>query len=310
MYRNLDIGTLRSLLAVIDSGGVTRAANRLHLTQSAVSMQIKRLEEALDLTLLDRGGRGVTPTAEGEQLAAYARKMVALNDAAIERMVAPQFEGEVSLGLPCDLIYPHAPDILRRFDNDFPRVHVRFVSSYTTSLLADFRAGKLDVIVTTEDHPDPDAETISEMPLQWYGAVGGRAYSQRPLRFASSLHCSFRPISIRALDEAGIVWDNGVVTENDDAALAATSADMCVTSLLGCGEAVEIEPIPASAKLPPLPQISCNLYRARDTQNAELTRELARYVKDAFANAGKQTREKSRSRQQVPASLASGMAPA
>lgn len=283
MHRNLDIATLRSLLSVIDAGGVTRAANRLHLTQSAVSMQIKRLEDALDLRLLDRGGRGVTPTADGEQLAAYARKMVRLNDAAVERMVAPHFEGEVSLGLPCDLIYPHAPEVLRRFDADFPRVHVRFVSCYTTGLLADFRAGKLDVIVTTEDHPDPDAETINEMPLRWYGAIGGRAHAARPLRFASSTQCSFRPISIRALDGAGIAWENGVVTENDDAALAATSADMCVTTLLGCGEAVKIEPVPASARLPALPQISCNLYCARDTRNASLAKELSRYVKDAFS---------------------------
>ena len=283
MYRNLDTATLRSLLAVIDAGGVTRAANRLHLTQSAVSMQIKRLEEAMDLRLLDRTGRGVTPTAEGEQLAAYARRIVALNDEAVERMIAPDFEGEVSLGLPCDLIYPHGPAVLRRFDNDFPRVHVRFVSSFTSSLLADFRAGKLDVIVTTEDHPDPDAETVVEKPLQWFGAIGGRACIRRPLRFASAIHCSFRPITIRAMEEAGIPWENGVVTENDDAALAATSADMCVTTLLGCGEAVKIAPVPASAKLPTLPTISCNLYCAKDTQNAALAKELARYVKDAFA---------------------------
>lgn len=298
MYRNLDIATLRSLIAVIDAGGVTRAANRLHLTQSAVSMQIKRLEDALSLTLLDRSGRGVVATAEGEQLATYARKMIALNDAAVERMVAPQFEGEVSLGLPCDLIYPHAPVILRRFDKDFPRVHVRFISSYTTNLLADFRAGKLDVIVTTEDHPAPDAETINEMTLQWYGATGGRAWAQRPLRYASASHCSFRPLSIRAMEEAGIPWENGVVTENDDAALAATSADLCVTTLLGCGESVQIEPVPASAKLPPLPQISFNLYCAAQSQNAALAKELARYVKDAFAAPITKGRDKSRSRQQ------------
>jgi DNA-binding transcriptional LysR family regulator len=282
MYRNLDIGTLRSLLAVIDTGGVTRAANRLHLTQSAVSMQIKRLEEALDLSLLNRSGRGVSATAEGEQLATYARKIIDLNDAAIERMVAPQYEGEIALGMPCDLIYPHAPKVLRRFGEDFPRVHVRFVSSYTTSLLEDFHAGKLDVIVTTEDHPD--AETVTEMPLQWWGAIGGRASAERPLSFASATHCSFRPLSIRVLEEAGIPWKNGVVTENDDAALAATSADMCVTTLLGCGDAVQIEPVPASAKLPPLPLISINMYMAVDTGNAALARELGGYVRDAFAS--------------------------
>ena len=76
--RNLDITTLRSFVAVAEAGGVTRAAGFLHLTQSAVSMQLKRLEELLGLALFDRSGRTIALTASGEQLLAYARRMVAL----------------------------------------------------------------------------------------------------------------------------------------------------------------------------------------------------------------------------------------
>ena len=81
--RTLDLTTLRSFVAVADCGGVTRAAGVLHLTQSAVSMQLKRLEESLDISLFDRSGRGIALTAAGEQLLAYARKMLDLNDEAV-----------------------------------------------------------------------------------------------------------------------------------------------------------------------------------------------------------------------------------
>ena len=86
MYRNLDLTALRSFVAVAELGGVTRAASKLHLTQSAVSMQIKRMERSLDQTLLKRAGRSVELTGQGEQLLAYSRRMVALNDEAWGRL--------------------------------------------------------------------------------------------------------------------------------------------------------------------------------------------------------------------------------
>ena len=95
--RNLDITTLRALVAVADHGGVTRAAAILHLTQSAVSMQIKRLEEMLDLALFDRGNRRVSLTGPGEQLVSYARRILALNDEAVARLTEDRYEGELRM---------------------------------------------------------------------------------------------------------------------------------------------------------------------------------------------------------------------
>ena len=114
MRRNLDLAALRALAAIADFGGVTRAAHVLNLTQSAVSMQIKRLEESLGLSVLDRSGRGVSLTGEGEQLLAYGRRILALNDEAVERLTDSDFEGEIVIIVPHDIVYPHIPHVLRR----------------------------------------------------------------------------------------------------------------------------------------------------------------------------------------------------
>lgn len=283
MLRNLDVGTLRSFAAVIDAGGVTRAASRLNLTQSAVSMQIKRLETNLDTTLLDRSGRGVTATNEGEQLLEYARKMIALNDDAVDRMIAPRFEGSVAFGIPCDIIYPHGPEILSRFDRDFPRVRVNFVSSYSAKLLDEFHDGKLDVILTTEAAENPNAEKLAIQPLIWCGAPGGKAWTKDPLPFASAKHCAFRPVAQAALDGAGIEWHAGVETETDLGATMATAADLSIMAVLEGSYDDRLEAVPHNGKLPELPEFSINLYIAENTANEDLGREFGRYVREAYA---------------------------
>lgn len=283
MRRNLDVGTLRSFAAVIDAGGVTRAASRLNLTQSAVSMQIKRLEQSLDTQLLDRTGRGVAPTNAGEQLLDYARKMISINDEAVDRMIAPEFEGTVAFGIPCDVIYPHGPEILSRFDRDFPRVRVNFVSSYTAKLLSEFEAGRLDVILTTEAEPNPRGECLAVQPLVWCGAPGGKAWTRDPVSFATAKHCAFRPVAQNALDDAGIEWRSSVETETDLGATMATAADLSIMALLEGSYDDRLEPIAHHGKLPPLPDFSINLYVAENTANEDLGREFGRYVREAYA---------------------------
>jgi DNA-binding transcriptional LysR family regulator len=154
MPRHLDLPALRSLVTVAEVGGVTRAAGRLHLTQSAVSMQLKRLEDALGQPLLDRTGRGVALTAQGEHLVAHARRLLALNDEIWGRMTAQEFEGEVNFGVPHDIIYPHVPVVLQTFAADYPRVRVVLHSSFTTDLKTRMARGEMDLILTTEAGTD------------------------------------------------------------------------------------------------------------------------------------------------------------
>ena len=98
--QTFDLGTLRSLVTIAESGSMTRAATRLFLTQSAISMQIKRLETSLGFSLFERTSQGMSPTNEGEQLLQFARRMLALNDEAMGRLTSPDYEGVVRFGTP------------------------------------------------------------------------------------------------------------------------------------------------------------------------------------------------------------------
>jgi len=230
--RNLDITTLRSFVAVADSGGVTRAAGFLHLTQSAVSMQLKRLEESLDLELLDRSGRGVALTAAGEQLLGYARRILELNDEAWGRLTATEYEGEITLGVPHDIIYPYIPQVLRRFATDFPRMQVKLISAPTRALRDMFGRGQCDVIVTTEDQAGPGGESLVRLPLVWIGASDGAVWKRDPLPVAFCSNCIFRPDVLRRLDAGNVPWEMVVESDIDNAVEAVVSADLAVTAVI------------------------------------------------------------------------------
>lgn len=232
MPRSLDLATLRSFVTVADTGGVTKAAGLLHLTQSAVSMQIKRLEETLGVTLFDRANRTVRTTAEGEQLLSYARRMLALNDEVWARLTANEFEGEITLGVPHDIIHPYLPTVLRQFAVEFPRMRVRLISAPTRSLRTMFSRGEVDAILTTEDRPGPGGEALVELPLKWIGAVGGTAWKQTPLPIAFCSNCIFRSGVLDRLNDADIDWHMAVDSEFDNAVEAVVSADLAINACL------------------------------------------------------------------------------
>src|SRR5215475_12696084 len=112
----LDLDLLRSFVSVVDTGGFTRAGERVHRTQSTVSQQIRRLEESLGYPLLYRNGKQATPTEQGERLVTYARRLLALEQEAREVVAKPGGEGVVRLGIPEDFAYQ-----LTRLLSDFAR---------------------------------------------------------------------------------------------------------------------------------------------------------------------------------------------
>ncbi|MFK7882381.1 LysR family transcriptional regulator [Roseobacter sp.] len=280
--RNLDVTTLRSFVAVADAGGVTRAAGFLHLTQSAVSMQLKRLEELLGLELLDRSGRTIALTASGEQLLVYARRMVALNDEVIGRLTDQAYEGEIVLGVPHDIVYPAIPQVLKQFHAAFPRVKVQLVSSYTRALKEKFGRGECDLILTTENNIEPGAETLSRKPLRWIGAPGGAAWRQKPLKLAFGRLCTFRPRVVEALDSVGIPWDVIVETDSDRTIEATVSADLAIHTMIEGTEPPHLERIDHGGALPELPLQLINLYGAQ-VKKGVVHDALADVLRRAFA---------------------------
>ena len=261
MLRNLDLTALRSFLTVVETGGVTRAAGVLNLTQSAVSMQLKRLEDSLGIALLDRAGRGIAPTAAGEQLAGYARRILALNDEVFGRLTATEYEGELRFGVPHDIIYPYLPRILKRFSLDFPRMRIQLATGPSLRLKAQMRRGELDVILTTEAEPGPGGEVLTDMPLVWIGAVGGTVWRERPLRLAICNSCVFRPDVIRRVDAAGMAWENTVDSPLDKAVEAAVSADLAISVSVADSLPPLTEVLDHGGSLPDLGRTRVILYR-------------------------------------------------
>ena len=281
MPRTLDLTALRAFVAVSDSGGVTKASGFLNLTQSAVSMQLKRLEEAVGVSLFDRSARKLSLTGAGEQMLGYARRMLELNDEVLGRLTSNEYEGELVLGVPHDIVYPAIPQVLHRFAAAYPRMKVQLVSSYTSRLKQDFARGRIDLMLTTEDQVDAGGETLLERPLIWVGAQNGQVWKQRPLRLAFEHACIFRKGVQNALDRAAISWEMAVESESTRTVEASVSADLAVHASVDGTEPPYVEKIIHNGALPELPRIKISLYRA-ELSDGEPARALADFVRQAY----------------------------
>jgi len=284
MPRNMDLTALRSFVAVVDAGGVTKASGYLNLTQSAVSMQLKRLEDMLGVSLFDRTTRRLDLTGAGEQMLGYARRMLELNDEVLGRLTGPDFEGELTLGVPHDIVYPAIPQVLRQFATAYPRMKVTLVSSYTARLKRMFARGEVDVILTTESQLDAGGETLRERPLVWVGAMGGQVWKQRPLRLAFEHACIFRSAAQSALDAQGIPWEIAVESDSIRTVEASVSADLAVHTSIEGTEPPYVEQIAHGGALPDLPRIKVNLYRS-DLIHGEPFEALLGHIRTAFEGA-------------------------
>ena len=258
MSRNLDLAALRALVAVLDLGGVTRAAGHLNLTQSAVSLQIKRLEEMLDTCLLERSGRGVAATHDGEQLALHATRLLAMNDEIVDRFGPPRAPlGDVRLGVPCDLLRYHVPTAIRRFTAAHPAARVMVRTEGSAALRALCASGALDVILTTEAEPHPGGEVMARMPLVWVGAPDGEAWRRAPLPFAAVTGCAFTQAATERLTGTATAW---TVATEASMIESVVFADIAVYAMLRGAIAPGLVEIDHGGALPALPDFSVVLH--------------------------------------------------
>jgi DNA-binding transcriptional LysR family regulator len=281
MPRTLDLTALRSFVAVAEAGGVTRAAGFLNLTQSAVSMQIKRLEDSLGLLLFSRSARKLALTPEGEQLLVYGRRMIGMNDEVMARLTCTSHEGEIRLGVPHDVVYPAIPGIMKRLSLLYPRVKINLVSSFTILLKDAFARGALDIILTTEDRPGPEGEQLSTRDLIWVGAEGGSTWQRRPLRLGFKETCIFRAMAQSRLDAAGIPWEMAYEGESEHAIEATVAADLAICARLAGAMPHGTVPIQHRGQLPALGHVAMCLYVA-PTLKGEAAQMLVSDMRRAY----------------------------
>lgn len=286
--RNLDLTALRAFLVTADTGGVTRAAALLNLTQSAVSMQIKRLEEGLGRAFFFRTAKKLSLTPEGEQLLAYARRMLELNDEVLGRLNDVAFEGELRIGIPHDIVYPAVPQILKRMAQCYPRLRINLTSSFTLLMKEQLARGELDLVVTTEEEPTKGGEVLTRRELVWIGATGGAAWQNRPLRLGFEENCKFRPIAVGALDAVGIPWEMGFFGRSQEAVAAMIAADLALSVRMTGTINANCAEVPAIADLPELGPVSVCLYDAGQQKGA-VVEDLKDQLRAAYAGASQRT---------------------
>jgi DNA-binding transcriptional LysR family regulator len=207
--------------------------------------------------------------------------MLDLNDEVLGRLTAPDYEGQITLGVPHDIVYPGIPQVLQRFNTDFPRMRVQLVSSYTSRLKDQFAKGEIDVMLTTEDDVGPGGETLIERALIWVGAENGNVWKQRPLRLAFEHACIFRRGVQDALDRAAISWEMAVESHSIRTVEASVAADLAVHACIEGTEPPYVERISHNGALPDLPRIRINLYRAELARGAPVD-ALTDAIRQAF----------------------------
>lgn len=234
-YPLLENDLLRTFVAIADTGSFTRAAQRVHRTTSAVSMQVKRLEETLGRSLFLRLGRTVSLTPDGEALLSYGRRMLQINEEAVARFLAPAVDGRVRFGAPDDFGTRFLPNILARFAAIHPQVEVDVVLAPSVTLMSRLDAGELDLTLVTAGSTETPPErgvTVYTEPLVWAGLKGGRAQEEEPVRLAlSSPGCAWRGAALAALDAAGKPYRIAYNSEHCQGQLAAVLADLAVAPL-------------------------------------------------------------------------------
>ena len=205
--RNIDMDLLRSFVTIIESKSFTRAAARVTRTQSAISLQMKRLEEQLETRLFERGGRGVEPTEAGTLLLGFARRILAANDELVGRMVEPDVDGEVRLRAPDGFAGQHLALVLARFQRAFPLVRLRV----ETGPPADGPAPDLSIGIHVGATPQ-DGDELMREALIWCVAEG--AEPMQPMNDAGlplplvlpPPDDPARAAAVAALDAAGVRW--------------------------------------------------------------------------------------------------------
>ena len=281
--RNLDIATLRSLQAVAEYGAVTRAADVLNMTQSAMSMQMKRLEDFFGQPLLLKQGRGVVLSDFGEELLIEARKMVAMNDSIVARYTGVAPKGRLRVGISNDWLFERVARAVRAFRESNPDVELVIDYASSIDLRAQMKRGDFDLILVTEFEAPPGATHLSKLDLTWSGAINGEAWKQRPLPIANTTSCAYHPVGTRALDCAGIEWVLVNRQGGHDTWHVLAVADLGVTIKLRGVTLPGLENIEHGGALPPLPPTWMNIYYA-DGPARKVAGDFTSHLRDAISD--------------------------
>jgi len=229
----LDLDLLRSFVSVVDTGGFTRAGERVHKTQSTVSQQIRRLEEDIGRPLLIRAGRRVVPTEDGERLLSYARRMLALAEEARDVLARPVTEGAVRLGIPEDFAAYRLTELLASFSRARPGLRLDVRADQSKHLRRDMERGDLDIALLKRVAGQKGAIAVWPERVHW---VTSRTHPVDLVRPSIPLvgfptGCLYRAGAIHAIEAAGRAWHMAYTSSSLAGIQAAVAAGLGLSIL-------------------------------------------------------------------------------
>ncbi|WP_462380456.1 LysR family transcriptional regulator [Pseudomonas sp. Marseille-QA0892] len=277
-YQNLDLDALRSFTLGIELGSFSRAADRLGRSTSAVSAQLRKLEQQLGVPLVSKNGRHLQPTLAGERLLQYGQRLLALNDEALAAIRIPTLQGRVRLGLQEDFGERLLPQVLGQYARAYPDVRVEAQVARSVELLDGLATGALDLALVW--HVDRPAilpgihhETLGEVPIRWIGNFAPEAWpwqEQDPLPLVLFDNvCPLQTCAIAALDRQGLHWRTAFTSRSLGGLFAAAGAGLgvMIRTALDLPRHLQVIDGPESS-LPRLPSVSLSLHRNRTEANA------------------------------------------
>lgn len=247
---NFDLDVLRTFVAGVELGSFARAADRLGRSTSAVSAQLKKLEEQAGTPVLRREGRGMALTESGETLLAYARRLLELNDEAASALRGATLEGRVRLGMQEDFGETLLPSVLGRFSRAHPKVRIEVRTARNQQLLDGMRSGELDLALAWDTgERTPHMQRVGAVPQCWIGAAGAVPPAiAEPLPLVMlEAPCLLRSAATTALDRAGIAWRVTFTSAGLSGIWAAVAAGLGVGLRTPIGLPASVERLDAAA---------------------------------------------------------------
>jgi DNA-binding transcriptional LysR family regulator len=280
----IDIDQLRTFIAIVETGSFTRAADVVHKTQSAVSMQMKRLEERIGRPVFARDGRASKLTEDGDRLLDYARRIVKLNIEALSAFTETDLAGRVRLGVPDDYADRYLPEIMARFARAYPGVELTVMCEPSDQLIAHIDANELDLAIVTNCAGSRPAETFRVERLLWVTSSRHSIQKEEPLPLALGRgSCFWRRSAIEILETIGRSYRVLYSSANSGAVAAAVLAGLAVSVLPESGLRPGMRVLTPAEGFPDLPSCRIGLVRNPHQQLA-LADALAGHIVSSLDN--------------------------
>jgi len=260
--KKLDLDVLEMLVAVADTGSFARGAESVHRSPSAVSMQVKALEEALGKPLFVRSTRNVAITAEGKTLLDYGRRMLAMREEAWASVVRPEMKGRVTIGVPDDYVSSVLPQVLGKFAMAHPRVEIRVIGLPSSALAPLLKDNTLDLACMTKTK-GVAGEFIRFEPMVWAGSSARKVWKERPLPLAVFADGSTaRAYAVSALQRANIKYRMSYESPSLLGLISMVEAGLAVAPLARCSVPDHLVQLSQNEGLPPLDELEVILARS------------------------------------------------